>query len=360
MIAADALARLDAFKSLPGAAGPPGRALLAPLSKEWLHFSVHGPGVTAVVNFSVISGARGGAQARVTALVREQAGARGVAGSAGVAPDVDWDGDVEACAAGAAVVGRGRLTAAFARSALSVRDGAYQIAVALEDRPIAMRLSLRPIAAPALKTDIPFGPGASIHWLLVPRLVASGVITVAGREHRLVDAPAYHDHNWGHFAWGGDFTWEWGYGLPASADSPFCAVFSRLGDRARTAARMQALILWKGARQHRVMAGRDVEVIEEGYLRPRRVFKVPRVMALLAPEVATDVPRHIEVRAAAGGDHLSLELEAEDVAQILVPNDGDLGVTAINEVRARVRLRGAVRGERVAMDGHGMFELLGG
>jgi hypothetical protein len=336
---ARALGRLDAFKGPPGA-----RRGHAATTKEWLHFSIHGPGVTAVVNFSVIGAGGGPAQARVTVLVHEQG----------------WDGDVEACAADAVVLGRDRLEAAFGRSTLAMRDGAYEIEVALEDRPITMRLSLRPIAAPALKTHIPFGAGATLHWLLVPRLLADGVITVEGREHRLAGAPAYHDHNWGHFAWGGDFTWDWGYGLPASAESPFSVVFTRLGDRARTATSMQALILWKGARQHRVMTGRDVEVIEEGYLRPRRIFKVPRVMALLAPEAATDVPRRIEVRAAAGGDHLRLSIEAEDVAQILVPNERDLGITAIHEVHGAARLRGVVRGERVAMEGHGMFELLGG
>lgn len=337
---ARALGRLDAFKGPPAAfrAGA-GRGDY----KEWLHFCVHGRGVDAVINFSVAGGGRGAGEAHVTALVRDEA----------------WDGGVDAHAGEAVVLRRDRLDASFGRSALAFRDGEYHLSAVLEDRPISIALSLRPRTAPLLKSHVPLGEGASAHWLLVPRLTARGVIAASGREHRLEAAPAYHDHNWGHFAWGGDFAWDWGYGLPARADNPWSVVFTRLGDRARTAVSMQALMLWKGARQHRVLSGRDVEVIEEGRLRPRRILKVPRVMALLAPEAATDVPRRLEIRAAAGGDHLRLRFEAEDPVQILLPDDRGLGVTVINEVRSSIRLTGVVRGERVAMEGHGMLEIVG-
>ena len=338
-VLARALGHLDAFQGPPAAAWPcPDRGDY----KEWQHFSVHGHGVDALINYNVASGGRGAREGHVTALVREGA----------------WDGDVDAYAGEAVVLRRDRLDASFGRSALALRDGEYHLSVALADRPISLSLALRPETAPLLRYHVPFGPGASAHWLIIPRLRARGTIAIDGREHRLEGAPAYHDHNWGRFAWGGDFAWEWGYGLPACAANPWSVVFTRLGDRARTAVSMQALLLWKGGRQHRSLSGRDVEVIEEGRLRPRRIVKVPRVMALLAPEAATDVPRRLEVRAAAGSDHLRLRFEAEDLVQILVPNDRELGVTVLNEVKSSIRLDGVVGGERVEMEGHGMFEIV--
>ncbi|MDI1443539.1 hypothetical protein [Polyangium sp. 6x1] len=328
------LARLDAFR-FPYAARVDRVA-----HKEWLHFCVHGPGVDAIVNFSVTGSSEGAARAQVTALVREE----------------QWDGDVEAYAEEDVVFRRDRLGATFGKNRLELSGERYEIAVTLAERPISMSLSLRPTTLPLSKRQFALGSAGSLHWLLVPRLVAAGTIVVSGRTHRFEGAPAYHDHNWGRFAWGGDFAWEWGYGLPASAGAPWSVVFSRLADRGHHEMRTQALLLWRGAKLHRVLASRDIVVQQEGYLRPRRVLKVPRVMALLAPETATDVPRRIDIHAAAEGDELHLRFEAEEVAQIILPNDHDLGITIINEIRGFLRLNGVVRGERVFMEGHAIFE----
>ncbi|MDI1476487.1 hypothetical protein [Polyangium sp. y55x31] len=331
---ASVLARLDAFR-FPHAT----RAERA-AHKEWLHFCIHGPGIDTIVNFSVTGGPEGEARAQVTALVREE----------------QWDGDVEVHGEDEVVLRRDRLGATFGKNRLEISGERYELAVTLADRPISMALSLRPTTLPLSKRQFALGSAGSLHWLLVPRLVASGTVVVSGRTHRFEGAPAYHDHNWGRFAWGGDFAWEWGYGLSASATSPWSVVFSRLADRGHHEVRTQALLLWKGAKLDRVLASRDIVVQEEGYLRPRRVFKVPRVMALLAPETATDVPRRLDIRAAAEGDELHLGFEAEEVAQIIVPNDHDLGITIINEIRGFLRLSGVVRGERVFMEGHAIFE----
>ncbi len=77
-----------------------------------------------------------------------------------------------------------------------------------------------------------------------------------------------------------------------------------------------------------------------------------------AGDLTTDIPRYLDITAAAGGDSLLCHFEAEDVAQIVIPNDTDLGVTILNEVTEHLELEGKVKGEFVNMQGGAIFEFL--
>lgn len=316
--------------------------------KEWMHFCVYGPEVDVLVNFSLVDDVRpeaapGDEFARVVVLVRDGA----------------WDGDVERFEADVVRAQGGGLSLRFGDNVMRYEDGAYTLAVTLTRRPITVRLRLTARCVPSLANNIQLDPGPPIHWLVLPRCTADGEVVVAGRRHTFVDAPAYHDHNWGRFAWGRDFAWEWGFGLPPSQDNPWTLVFVRLSNRAHTRALMQAVFLWRGPWQQRVFRGGDVAVAREGFLRPARVFKVPRPMALLSPGTATDVPKRLVMRAAGDGDRVEVVFDADDLAQVIIPNDHDPGVTIIHEVSGRVTVEGAVLGERVAMEGRAIFEFLG-
>jgi len=316
--------------------------------KEWWHFAAYAPGLDVLVNFSLVDDVRPGAPggqefARVTVLVRTDA----------------WDGDVELVEMRRVDAPGGGLSMQFGPHHASFRDGAYHLRVTLGRRPIALDLVLRPEVLPSVAHNIPLDPGPPIHWLVVPRCRAEGTVTLAGVTHTLVNAPAYHDHNWGHFAWGRDFAWEWGFGLPPSQDNPWSMVFVRLSDRAHTLARMQALFLWRGAWQHRVLRGADLTITREGFLRPSRVLKVPRAMALVSPSPVTDVPARLIVEAQGEGDTVRCVFTAHDLAQVVIPNDHNPGNTLINEVGGAVTVEGTVRGERVFMEGRAVFEFLG-
>ncbi len=316
--------------------------------KEWWHFAAYAPGIDVLVNLSLVDDVRADAPAgqefaRLTVLVRTEA----------------WDGDVELIAADRIDAPGGGLSMRFGTNRATFVDGAYHLSVALSRRPIRVDLVVRPEALPAIAHNIPLDEGPPIHWLVAPRCRAEGTVTINGVTHTLTDAPAYHDHNWGHFAWGRDFAWEWGFGLPPGRDDPWSLVFVRLSDRAHTLARMQALFLWRGAWQHRVMRADEVRVTREGFLRPTRGFKVPRAMALVSPSTATDVPARLIIEARGDGDHVRAVFTAEDLAQVVIPNDHDPGNTLINEVGGTVAVEGVVRGETVSMQGRAVFEFLG-
>lgn len=333
----------DYFRRSPARAGGPRG------HKEWLHFCLQHDGADVLVNFSIsdeVDGAysrQGAERGHVIVLVRE--GDRWFG-------DVDryWESDMD--------VAGGEVRARLGASRVELRDGAFHVTACLRDVPIEVSLILEPETFPSFSNNIRLSEAHSLSWLAVPRLRASGTVRTPSGTRRLRRAIAYHDHNWGQFAWGADFAWEWGYGAPVDESCPWSFMFVRLSDRAMTSTQTQALTLWHGSDIVRSFRGRDMRVSTSGFLAAKDVYKVPAVMALLAPGTATEVPRTLTIQAEADGDALEIMMEARSVAQIIVPNDSAPGVTIVNEVAAALRASGRVRHQRVAYEGRGMFEVL--
>jgi hypothetical protein len=183
---------------------------------------------------------------------------------------------------------------------------------------------------------------------------------VRGRRHLLAGVPAYHDHDWGAFRWGGDFSWEWAVAL--SSERPraprWSVVVQRISDRARLRALSQGVLVWRGASHRRTFHGREVSVDGAGGLSARGALRVPRVMSLAAPGCAADLPRRLEVCAVAGRDALEATFELVDLAQVAIPDEADeRGATVISEAHAHARLAGRVRGEELRFEGPALVEL---
>lgn len=324
--------------------------------KEWWHFVVHTPELDLLVNFSLVDDVRpeaepGAELPRTVVLVRDASqGARG------------WDGDIELFDPEECHVVGGGIDARFGANHVRFADDHYDIGIRMRRRPIALDLRLRPLTFPALSNNITLElADRPINWMVLPRLVASGRARIGATEHRLVDAPAYHDHNWGHFAWGRDFAWEWGFSLPPTPAEPWTVVFVRLADRGHTRTLTQGLFLWRREAHWRIFRGAEMTVAPRGLLRVPRAYKLPHVMNIISAGSDTDVPARLEARAEADGDWAEIDFAAEDVAQVCIPNDSDdRAVTVINEVSGALRLRGEVRGEPLAMTGRAMFEFVRG
>lgn len=317
-----------------------------PSHKEWLHFAVHSEHVDLLANFSVVDdvrkGGRGAEIPRITCLIKER----------------HWDGDIDQYSPADVQISSGHLAVRFGESCVALEGDELRLKVRMQRRPIEIDLRLVPLAMPTPAFNLHVEHCPPINWLVVPRLLARGTVRIDGRTHELRDAPAYHDHNWGHFRWGKNFAWEWGYGTPEQASNPWTMVFVRLSDRGHVTDLMQALFLWKGSRQARLFRGSELEVWHEGLLRPRQLFKLPRVMGLVSPGTACDVPQTLHARARGNGDQVELRFDCEEVAQVLIPNDEDLGVTIINEVSGRLAVEGIVGGEKFALSGPSIFEFL--
>lgn len=322
---------------LPGARG----------FKEWLHFAVHAPGLDMLVNFSIVDDIRaraplGAEIGRVICMVR----------------DTRWDGDLDQYSAQDVSIRSGHFDARFGQCSATYANGKIRLRGALRRRPIAFDLELTPLVVPTPAFNIQLNHCPPIHWLVVPKLSAAGRVEIDGRRHHLDNAVAYHDHNWGGFPWGGDFAWEWGAGAPLADESPWTLVFVRLTDRGHLSDLTQSVFLWKGAHQHRLFRGNELRIRHEGLLRPTRVFKLPHVMAQVSPGTATDIPERLLIAASGNGDDIQCSFRCEDVGQVIIPNDRDLGVTIINEVSGALEVSGRVHGEPVAMACPAIFEFL--
>lgn len=334
---------IDSLDHTRGSSAPP----FGPRKhKEWHHFVVLGRGFDLLVNFSCCDDLESGGQREIPRLVL-------------LARLDEWDGDIENFDSREARITRGRIRFELGANRMEFRDGAFHIEATLRQRPISVRMTLEPRTQPVLVPGTPMRQGPPLHWLVVPRLQTRGMLRVGEREVCLDGAPAYHDHNWGHFLWGHDLSWEWGFVLPDDEEVPWCLTFVRLTDRARATALDQKLLVWRRERLFRGFREGEVQTeIGARSFRPRTVFKVPRPLALLAPEQAIDVPATFANHVNAGRDFLSCRSQPYDVVQVLIPSETDLGVTIFNEVSARVVVDGELGGEAVRFSGTSMMELI--
>ena len=314
---------------------------LAAGGKEWSHFSLLAPDFDLIVNFNV---ARRGLAAtpRLAWLLRD---ARG-----------DWAGDVHAFRPDEVAIAEGATDVVMGAHSARFADGRYRLVVDLPARGVAVDLELTPIAYPVVAHDLPLSGADRFHWAVVPRLLASGTVTAGGRSYAVRDAPAYHDRNWGRFAWGGDSAWEWATVLPEDPREPWSLVISRLTDRAAGRVLTQSMMLWRGDRLVRKFYGRDLQVERHGALQLARPLRIPRVAALALPGMAADAPRGLDFVAAAQGESLRLSLSFEDFAQIVFPNDRFPGLTALSECPGRAEVTGRIGGVDIAFTARAQAE----
>ena len=336
------LERSDYWRRSPATAG--GQAG----HKEWSYFCVFGDQVTLVANLSImdqpsLTGRDSGRieAARVVVLVRD-AGGR-------------WQGNIEDCPPEQVAIPAGQIGARFGHSSLAFVNGGYRLHIRAGSE-IEADLHLQPETRPALTRSVPLGMMEPMRWLVVPRLRTSGEMRIGNSRHFISGCPAYHDHNWGRFAWGGDFAWEWGISLSSTNSAPWSLIYYRITDRGRHQAVSQGLLLWQKADHSRTFQDREIVARTLGFLRPNHPLRVPSVAALAIPGTAADIPRRLEVHASSEGEELEVAFELEDCAQIAVPNDSDAGFTSIWEVHGRARARGNIRGERIEFESPAIVE----
>lgn len=316
--------------------------------KEWTHFCVFSPTFELLINFSLSEGTQTGPgtdaeTARVTIMAKTSRG---------------WVGEVASFEDDSDYTG-GEINLRFGSNQLKFESGQY--VVQIKSRTLSCNVNFVPLATPGFADSVKIKGRSSIKWLVVPRMAASGWLEVEGERHQFTELPAYHDHNWGQFGWGDDFSWEWAIALPASIENPWAVVYSRLSDRSRHHTFSEGLLVWRADTHSRTFRANDLNVNFEGLLNSRNLFRLPPVMALICPGVATDIPKRLEVSAEGGGDWLSLSIEPMDAAQILVPGDGDdMSTTILTEAPGIAKASGCIRGEVLDFTGSCLLETVHG
>ncbi len=334
---ASRLAALDHVRRSPRLfGGPPGH-------KEWLHLCVRRGPLTLLVNFSLVDTPQAAGKwreaARVVALVHEG----------------EWYGEVLTVDPKEVRVASGRVDLQFGIQFMRlVRD---ELCVHC-DLPGGLAIDLRcvPQATPILLRPAEGGP--PVHWVAVPRLLASGVVTAGGKTWNLNEVPAYHDHNWGPWQWGDSFAWQWAYALPAARNQLWHALFLRMQDGGRGQTTAQALSIWRDGVERRVFRDGELRVWGEGQAPGEWWPKFPSVLALVLDEATGDVPARLCVEARWRDDYVKGAFSIHSVAVLGVPRDTDLGVTRIHECAATLCLDGQISGEPLHMEAESVVEFL--
>jgi hypothetical protein len=268
-----------------------------------------------------------------------------------------WNGGVDRIDAHRVRIEAGLVDARFGGSVMRLCDGRYHVLAALAHRPLAVDLEFVPVSAPARANNHPLSAHERLSWLFVPRLVARGTVRVAGEEITIDEASAYHDHNWGHFRWGNDFSWRF---LQLCGDAPadeWSAVMWHVMDGSRNHTRSCGLYLRRGWSEEYVFRGREVAVECRGLLRPPSLLRVPPVMALVASGGTCDVPSVLRLEARGGDGQVELDFQSESAAQLLVPSEvSPVGAVTLNEISGRCRLTGSAGPHTISLEGPGVLE----
>ncbi len=328
--------RADYWRRSPASAG--GRVG----HKEWMHFCVVTPDLHLFVNFSLMDQARTGEIEipRLTMLARRPGGR--------------WIGDVDR--SDRAHLFGGDPSISWTNATLSFGEDGFFLEAGLARAALRAKLRFRPTSRPALTSSIPIGGGETMKWLVVPRLEATGRVEFEGEVVELASAPAYHDHDWGRFEWGGDFGWEWAIVLENRATRPWTIVLQRITDRARGLTLSEGVLLWRGAEHVRTFQGSRVAFDSAGRTRAAGCLRVPRVMRLASPGSSADLPSRLSVVADKAGDHVEVDLALHDVAQIAMPDDVGLGNTIVSETAATASVRGQVAGDTIDFEAPAIAE----
>ena len=340
MIAVDAMAHLDrcrrpALERRHRATSASGSAL----AKEWHHVVVHGPELSLLVNLSE-SATSDGPVARTIVMAHDEH---------------HWYTSLTTAAASDVAIATDRLDAHYGQSTrLAFDDGAYHLSASDSTEGYDIDLVLRPQSPASMLTGVTLSRTEKLSWFFVPRLQATGRVTLVGDTTVMTDAPAYHDHNWGRFDWGGDYAWEW---ISIVADD-WSVTASRLLNGSRTRVTSQYLHL-ETAGEAVTFRDHEIEVASHGRQRFDDAPVVPGVMRLLTPALVEDVPATMRWSARRGAQTLDLRIEPASVARLVMPSERAVDrVVVLAESLGEAQLTGTINGRDLSGLAPAIVELL--
>ncbi|TFV58856.1 hypothetical protein E4P42_10155 [Mycobacterium sp. PS03-16] len=312
--------------------------------KEWQHFVVHAPDVRILVNLSLTHDGRG-LIPRVIVVVHHRT----------------WTGAVERFEHTDVTVSADLSELAVGGNRITVRPDGYDIVVDLPTHQISGQIHCTSGSRPFVVNNQPVGDDGRMCWLFVPRLRADGRLRIAGREHRIADAVAYHDHNWGRFRWGDDFGWTWGTILPTTADDPWSLVFLQMTDRRRLRTLSQALYVWHRDEPAAIFRHAAVQTHIDGPLGRPADCTLPAPMRLVLNGRTPGVPERIRVSAERAGDTVHAEFRAQSYVRLAQPSEAHLDRSVVLcEAGGTAHVRGRVGGRDLDVVGTAVFEFLHG
>ena len=316
--------------------------------KEWHHFVVHGQGYRLLINFSLTNEASTAGELRLAPRVIV------------IAHDERWTGVVEQFDDSELDVSADLGDLTIGGNRMIVRPDGYQVTIDLPPHDIKGEIHFTSVSRPFVVNNQPVGDGRMC-WLFVPRLRAEGWLRIGGQLHRVDNDLAYHDHNWGHFWWGDDFSWTWGTILPQRPTDPWSLVFLQMTDRRRLRCLSQALYVWHHDEPAAIFRHASVQTSSAGLFGRAADCTLPPPMRMLLDGEVPGVPERVEIGATRAGDVVHAEFRPQAYARLGQPSEVCLDrSTVLCETSGTARVRGSINGEAIDFVGAGVFEFLHG
>lgn len=319
--------------------------------KEWYHFNLldDDAGVDTLINFSLSGDPfrpdRG--DANLILLAHRRSGG--------------WSGGVDLHDALAATVDENTTDFRLGRSRLTWENGAFVLTAARRDGSLRLDCRLLPRTEPMVVwKDTPIGSG-HLNWLILPWLDASGRLTIEGDCHRFEGIRAYHDHNWGHWHWGENFGWDWGFSsrFSTTSDGDFLTfVYDRTTDRQGSTIQEHTLALWKGSTLFKLFTRRSLDFLRRGRFPPESIDRIPGVMNLSNPGLVLTVPAQVDIVARDGTDWIEASYRTEAARQVAIPADLGFGTVRLNETFGTITIAGHVGGFDIGGAARACFEFV--
>ena len=318
--------------------------------KEWWHFNLidDASGLDMIVNLSLSGDIRtaDGGQANLILLTQEQ--------------QQGWRGGLSLFDGLAAEVALKNVEIALGRSRIGYHGDRYRLQLFHETDSISAQLDLFPATEPLMVwKDTPIGSG-HINWVIMPYLIARGTISIGGRDFAIDGARAYHDHNWGMWAWGDNFGWDWGFCAAAVEvqGAPLSLVYDRTVDRAGNRVVEHSLAIWHGEHLFKFFARHMLEMRRSGtYRGPIR--KLPGVAGLMDSARVATIPGRVDLVAQDGADRFEASYIPDSAIQIGIPRETGFGLVQLNETLGWITIAGNIEGIAFNVTRRACFEFVG-
>ncbi len=308
-------------------------------AKEWHHIVMHDQGLHLLINLSESTGPYDDAAVRVIVMAYTDS----------------FHSAVEVAVPAEVSMNRARLDASYGAGTRWWWQGDhYRLIVKQPQSDVDINVRLDPLADHSMLTGVSLSARERLSWFFVPRLRATGSVSIGSHRWTLTDARAYHDHNWGRFDWGGDYSWEWVSGIGEG----WSMTSSRLLDGARSVLTSQYLHFESDGS---TATFRDAEVSthSEGRWRAEDAPIVPGVMRLITPSSTEDVPERMHWAARRGNNSIEAVVTPMRLARLVVPSERAVDeVVVLAEVVGRIEVDGVLDGRRISGSGDALLELL--
>ena len=187
----------------------------------------------------------------------------------------------------------------------------------------------------------------------MPLLKVEGYADIEGKNINLIDAFAYHDHNWGRWHWGEDIGWEWGCFVTDNGQNSF--VFARTTDRFHQQFGAPWCSVHSGKKTRRFPVVSINCAMIDG--QDRTIIRLPGALAALHQDRRwLRLPETVRLRARDGIDHIDIIFRARAAAQLITADPIRPGYGFIHELPGRFEITGHLGGRQVHEKGQGIFE----